>query len=725
MIDLVGFGGTACFEGAGPTPSPSNTLAVLRKRGGCFDSNSNNIDFSAGSPNPRNSATPFRSCEFTSVAIHDIQGSGAVTPYFGLDVTTSGVVTGVKSNGFFLQTPDESADADAATSQGLYVFTAAAPAVMAGDDVTLRGTATEFFSLTQVEASLPGDVAVVSSGNVLPSAVTLTTSLLDSNGAVTQLERFEGMRVQAETLFSVAPTNNFGETHTVLPGVARPMREPGIEASQPVPPDPATGMVDCCIPRWDLNPERIVIDSDGLAGAAVVSVTSHVAFSNVIGPLDFTFGEYKVLPETAPSVSANISAVPVPQAAAGEVTVAGFNIENFGNEVTQRTKAALAIRTLLRNPDVIGLVEIRDLAALEALADQVHGDAVAAGDPSPAYEARLIPASPSATQNVGFLVKSTRMQIHTVTQERADETFVDPSTGTSQLLHDRPPLVLRATALLPGMAPRPIIVVVNHLRSFINIELLAGDGPRVRAKRTAQAESLAGLLQELQTQHPAAPLLSIGDYNAYEFNDGYTDPIAVIVGMPTPGNQVVVEESPDLVNPNFVNLTDALPAHERYTFVFEGTPQALDHVIVNAVAAPYVSGYVIARSNADFPAVPASLFAAATTRPERNSDHDMPMAYLTVATATDLLQDVADALSAIVAANGKNTTGRMASQALTQVLRAIEQLARLPAHADAVDGHVKNAIQTLEEMAALVDAVTLQGLLDRLNMVLADRQSSY
>ena len=122
----------------------------------------------------------------------------------------------------------------------------------------------------------------------------------------------------------------------MLDGVARPLREPGIEISLPVPPDPTSVMVDCCIPRWDENPERIMIDSDGLAGSTVVSVTSNVTLSNITGPLDFTFGDYKVLPETAPTASPNMSAVPVPTPAAGEFTVAGFNIENFNNNATQR-----------------------------------------------------------------------------------------------------------------------------------------------------------------------------------------------------------------------------------------------------------------------------------------------------------------------------------------------------------------------------------------------------
>jgi hypothetical protein len=88
------------------------------------------------------------------------------------------------------------------------------------------------------------------------------------------------------------------------------------------------------------------------------------------------------------------------------------------------------------------------------------------------------------------------------------------------------------------------------------------------------------------------------------------------MGSPTPDDQVVVDDSPDIVEPNYVNLTDALPPHERYSFIFEGTPQALDHVLVNTVASGYVQRYAIARGNADFP----SDFAEDASGPERSSD---------------------------------------------------------------------------------------------------------
>ncbi len=112
---------------------------------------------------------------------------------------TTGIVTGRKTNGFFIQTPD-AGDSDPQTSQGLFVFTGSAPAVVAGDAVTARGTASEFFGLTQLESSLPGDVTVDSSGNIVPAAVTLTPAILDPDGPPDQLERYESMRMHADSL---------------------------------------------------------------------------------------------------------------------------------------------------------------------------------------------------------------------------------------------------------------------------------------------------------------------------------------------------------------------------------------------------------------------------------------------------------------------------------------------------------------------------------------------
>ena len=62
IIDLVGFGNANYFEGTGPTPTPSATLAALRKMNGCTDTDNNAADFTTGTPTPRNSASPVNLC---------------------------------------------------------------------------------------------------------------------------------------------------------------------------------------------------------------------------------------------------------------------------------------------------------------------------------------------------------------------------------------------------------------------------------------------------------------------------------------------------------------------------------------------------------------------------------------------------------------------------------------------------------------------------------------
>lgn len=61
IVDFVGYGTTAnCFEGAGPTPPPSNITSVMRGLSGFTDTNVNSADFAAGAPSPRNTSTTAR-----------------------------------------------------------------------------------------------------------------------------------------------------------------------------------------------------------------------------------------------------------------------------------------------------------------------------------------------------------------------------------------------------------------------------------------------------------------------------------------------------------------------------------------------------------------------------------------------------------------------------------------------------------------------------------------
>jgi hypothetical protein len=133
-------------------------------------------------------------------------------------------------------------------------------------------------------------------------------------------------------------------------------------------------------------------------------------------------------------------------------------------------------------------------------------------------------------------------------------------------------------------------------------------------------------------------------------NDGYVDSIATILGMPTSAADVVLA-SPDLVDPNFVKAGPG-----QYSYVFEGSAQSLDHILVSSSAASLLVDLQHARVNADFPETLRAAFDPATgiIRPERLSDHDPVVAYFTFQ---------ADSVAPVIANVPSNQTATAASPA--------------------------------------------------------------
>jgi uncharacterized repeat protein (TIGR01451 family) len=284
-------------------------------------------------------------------------------------------------------------------------------------------------------------------------------------------------------------------------------------------------------------------------------------------------------------------------------------------------KASLAIRNVMLLPDIIGVEEVENLSILQALAEKINQDTVASGNPNPSYQAYLIEGNDPAGIDVGLLAKSSRINVIEVIQVGKTETYPDPTTGQQVLLNDRPPLIMRAAILKTDTSVYPLTVIVGHLRSLSGVND-AADGARVRAKRAAQAEYLANLIQSRQSADPTEAIISIGDYNAFQFNDGYVDVMGTVLGTPAPSDQVILP-SRDLVNPDLINLTERAPVEQRYSFSFDGNAQALDHIVITANLLPRFTGLQYARCNTDFP----ESFRNDANRPERNSDHDMPIAY--------------------------------------------------------------------------------------------------
>jgi uncharacterized protein len=592
-----------------------------------------------------------------NLSIHDIQGPGDTSPVVGKLVSTTGIVTAVVSNGFFIQNPDNAVDADPNTSEGVFVFTSSrptAPAVV-GNLVQVTGTVSEFIpssdpsSPSSTEISGSPTVSLISSGNPLPAPVTLSAADTNPSGSIDQLEKYEGMRVHVDAMSVSGPTDgNLSEANAtstsngvffgVVAGIPQPFREPGVQL-----PDPLPAGAPATVTRWDTNPEILRVNTAVQTGSVKLDVTTGASVTSLTGPLDFNSRFYTILtdPDSGATATGNMSAVPVPVAAPNELTIANFNMERFFDTVkdagtsdialtatafaNRLNKASLAIRNVLNMPDVIGVEEMEHQSTLQALADKINADAVAAGQPSPNYQAFLVEGNDVGGIDVGLLVKST-INVISVEQLGKDTTFIQPD-GTTALLNDRPPLVLTATASQPNSdTSLPFTMVVNHLRSLLSIDDPV-DGPRVRAKREAQAEFLANLLQS----HQAAGenVISVCDCNAFEFSDGYVDVIGTILGHPVPADQVVLA-SPDLVDPDFTDLVTTLPHDQQYSYDFNGSHQVLDHVVVSQSLLSKLNRFAIARNDADFPEV----FRNDPNRPERISDHDMPVAYFTLPEAT-------------------------------------------------------------------------------------------
>lgn len=657
IVDLVGYGNSAvCFEGSGSAPGGANTLAVFRASGGCVDSDDNAADFFTTAPAPRNHNSPTNGCSSmpSAVALHVIQGGGTVSPLAGQWITTTtNIVTGIRNNGFFLQAPDAGVDEDLATSEAVFVSTPdGLPAEVAiSNAVVVSGIVEEFKPASDPVVPprtqlINAVVTLVAVGQPLPAPLPLSAADLRPDGALEQLERFESMRVRIGSLTVVGATEGFiiessaagisdGVFHGVLGDTPRPLREPGIPLFDPLPPDAPPG-----VPRFDLNPERLRVDGNAQPGAPRLELTAGASVSNLVGVLDFEQRAWTLLPEAggSPVLSGNRAAIPVPGAGANEFTVASFNLERFFDTTDdpavdetvlttnafngRLNKASLAIRDVLRAPDILGIVEIENLATLQALADKVNRDTLATGQSNVAYGAWLEEGNDIGGIDSGFLVNTARVEVLEATQFGKDVTYTNPLTGQMALLNDRPPLLLRAAVPRPGLVdPLPVTIILNHLRSMSGIDDPA-DGVRVRAKRRAQAEYLAGFVQERQATAPPQNLVLIGDFNAFDFNDGYVDIIGTIKGTPAPSNEVTLA-SADLVNPDLINLTDELPASGRYSFNFDGNAQALDHILVNVGAHARLTRYTCARVSADFP----ESFRGNFNRPERLSDHDAPIAW--------------------------------------------------------------------------------------------------
>jgi predicted extracellular nuclease len=554
-----------------------------------------------------------------TVRIHDVQGAAHISPLAGQTVDVSGIVTAVTSNGFWLQDPQP--DADPATSEGVFIFTRTRPTAAAGDSVTVTGTVSEFrpgntaTNLTTTELINP-TVTVVSSGNALPAATVIgkdrrpprqtieddATGDAETSGTFDPAadgldfyESLEGMRLELDDAVAVGPSNSFGE----IPVLARDGADALVRTKR-------GGIV---ARETDFNPERIFLD-DSLAATPDVKVGDHFSGA-VAGVLDYSFGNYKLEVTAPPVATADGPEREVTRApGANELSVATFNVENLAATNPQTkfdTLAGLVVHNLL-SPDLINVEEIQDnngaandgTVAADQTVAKLTAAIVAAG--GPAYEFRSIDpqnnadgGEPGGNIRVGFLFRTDR-GLSFVDRPGGDTTTpvgIVNDHGRARLTLSPGRIDPANTAFTDSRKPlagefmwrgRRLIVVANHWNSKGGDQPLFGrfQPPTLSSEvqRTAQATVVAGFAKSIRAIDRNAYVVVAGDLNDFP----WSAPVRTL----TDGT-------------GLWDLPAMLPLPERYTYVFEGNSEVLDHIVLSSglIAGPH--DYDVVHVNAEYP----------------------------------------------------------------------------------------------------------------------------
>jgi len=599
--------------------------------------------------------------------IYDLQGDGAHSSFLNTTVTTTGEVTAIGGGGFYIQDPK--GDGNPNTSDAVYVYTGDSnPAGLAvGSRVTITGKLDEFYGMTEFSNSPPATIkATAGKPTIQPFVLTDAIPSADPNqpychGSLTPADGvalgnfrcLQSMLVRVNDGIVSAPNFNsssqpLSEFYAYTSGHTRPYRGPGLLFGTTID-NPPAGYAPAI---WNGTPQVFGVDTGKLLTPTAMNAGMHFDATGIMG-FDFGIGLLWPSSFTITDQGPDYPVVVAP-AAANNLTVGSQNMLRFFNDIADSgsidtcastdpgsadvcptpeqfqvrlSKLSKQVREVLRAPAVLAAEEVENLATLQSLADQIHTDA-----PSLTYSAHLIEGNDIGGIDIGFLVRSD-VTINAVTQLGKNTQTSDGCGTTSPcLLNDRPPLLLDAQ-----IGTLRFAVLAIHNRSLTDVDDPV-DGPRIRQKRLEQAQYVAAIVQSWQTDGQYAlpdgdvvpnpdstvPLVVVGDYNAFEFSDGYVDAYGQIAGTAVASQNLVW--APTITSPvlrsdcAFSPIGSYKPKPVPYSFVFDGYAQELDHVLMTNAAWRRCVQFSGAHGNADIPE--GGPEATDPSTPLRSADHD-------------------------------------------------------------------------------------------------------
>jgi predicted extracellular nuclease len=576
-----------------------------------------------------------------------IQGTGAASTCQQYVTGIEGCITGFTANGFYYQ--DVAGDSDPASSDGLFVYRGygcnGCSSLAVGNIVSVDGDIIEYYDMTEFAYYNPSNnvYTVIDSGADcdgagLPAPVAIAPIADPNADPMSLYEQYEGMRVQMSfDGFVVGPTKRFVSDHVAG--------------------DPEIAFVD---QSSSIYGQRVFEDDyPGYRGMNYISGAFNkdlpdvdfgdsIAATDLVGVLSYQFSKYTLLLDG--QLTQNISVTDDTDsedaetvAGAEEFTLCTFNIENMfdiiddgdgdmGDWVPADTteydrmleKRAKAIADNLANCTVIGVQEVEGK-------DPVWDDLVAAisTEGGASYDYDYYESIDPRDITVGILYDPSRVTLNASSQEQgcsatdygvnygnADNTYgrvvPDPCTAGAYPLFNRPPYLAQLT-LKNADASRTldVSVIVNHFKSK------RGDESENLPRREDQAQHVVNIMQA-EYDAGRVSVTALGD-----FNDVLSSTTLAQFDTSIGGNPLV-------------NLYLAhVPAADRYSYIFSGESEVLDHFITTAEQDDYLITGRAVHINADYPDVDNMgtdnctdcVFGAGLTAPQdatshRSSDHD-------------------------------------------------------------------------------------------------------
>ncbi|MCT6923371.1 S-layer homology domain-containing protein [Metasolibacillus sp.] len=584
-----------------------------------------------------------------ALRIHDIQGAAHTTKFNNQMVegvkgiiTSSYEVSGAKY--YTIQTPDAEIDNNPYTSEGIVLYAGKTNwPIEVGDLVSVTGKVSEYaiegyterqttdLLTTQISVrdDQGGKVTVVEKNVPLPTPIiidenNLPTGAIDSDNltvfnpetdAIDFWESLEGMRVQVSNVKAVGPQAN-GDLTTVLESKATNTKNGGV-----------------LLQKDNKNPDIIQFRLEPNGDARKFAVATGDKFvGDIVGVVGYSYQNYKIYAPLTDMKAAFVKGsvelekthiVKDPT----KLTVGSYNLENFSNNKSKTSddkaqKLARAFVKDLNSPDIVGVTEVQDNdgdinngnAAANESYERLINEIVKAGGVEYKY-ANIDPinntdgGAPGANIRVGVLYNPERVQLSDITAGDATTAVgyengnltvnpgrIDPQNDAFK--SSRKPLAAQF-----NFNGEQVIIIVNHWNSKNGDDALYGSKQPVVNKSEVQRKNIAtiveGFINDVKTKNPKANIVAVGDFNDFQFADSVKI----------------------LENRHMTNMINHLPEEDRYSYVFQGNSQVLDHILVsnNLAKATEIDAIHI---NADF-----------TDMAGRASDHDPILAQIDVKAA--------------------------------------------------------------------------------------------